>query len=118
MYMGLVKLSRQIRTAEPLVPETSAFEFQMAIEKLKGHKSPGIDQIPAELLKAGGRTFRSEIHKLITSFGIRRNCLRNGSNRSEYLSIRRVIKQIVVIIGVYHFSQLRTKFYPTSCCQG
>jgi hypothetical protein len=46
------------------VPELSAFEFEMAIEKLKGHKSPGIDQIPAELIKAGGRIFRSEIPKL------------------------------------------------------
>jgi hypothetical protein len=39
----------------------------MAIEKLKRHKSPGIDQIPAELIKARGRTIRSEIHKLINS---------------------------------------------------
>jgi hypothetical protein len=39
----------------------------MAIEKLKRHKSPGIDQIPAELIKAGGRTICSEIHKLINS---------------------------------------------------
>jgi len=37
----------------------------MAIVKLKGHKSPGIYQIPAELIKAGGRTIRCEIHKLI-----------------------------------------------------
>jgi len=36
----------------------------MAIEKLKRHNSPGIDQIPAELIKAGGRTICSEIHKL------------------------------------------------------
>jgi hypothetical protein len=28
-------------------------------------KSPGIDQIPAELIKAGGRTIRCAIHKLI-----------------------------------------------------
>ena len=42
-------------------------EVEMAIEKLKRHKSPGIDQIPAELIKAGGRTIRSEIHKLINS---------------------------------------------------
>jgi hypothetical protein len=33
----------------------------MAIKKLKGHKSPGIDQIPTELIKAGGRTIRSDI---------------------------------------------------------
>ena len=36
----------------------------MAIEKLKRHKSPGIDQIPAELIKVGGRTIRCEVHKL------------------------------------------------------
>jgi len=42
--------------AEPLVPEPSAFEIELAIEKPKSHKSPGIDQIPAELNKAGGRT--------------------------------------------------------------
>jgi len=39
----------------------------LAIEKLKGHKSPGSDQIPAELYKAGGRIFCVEIHKLIVS---------------------------------------------------
>jgi hypothetical protein len=44
------------------------FYFQYhAWEKLKSHRSPGIDQIPAELIKAGGRIIRSEIHKLITS---------------------------------------------------
>jgi hypothetical protein len=32
-----------IHTAEPLVPEKRAFVFEMAIEKLKKHKSPGID---------------------------------------------------------------------------
>jgi hypothetical protein len=37
----------------------------MAIEKLRRHKFPGIDQIPAEMIKAGGRAFHSEIHKLI-----------------------------------------------------
>ena len=47
------------------MPEPSAFEDEMAIEKLKGHESPGIDQIAAELFKAGGRTSRYEIHKLI-----------------------------------------------------
>jgi hypothetical protein len=38
------------------VPVPSAFEVEMAIEKLKRHISPGIDQIPAELIKAGDRT--------------------------------------------------------------
>jgi len=39
----------EIHTAEQPVPEPSAFEVELAIEKLKRHKSPGIDQIPAEL---------------------------------------------------------------------
>ena len=49
------------------MPEPSAFEVKMATEKLKRHKSPGIDQIPAELIKSGARTIRSETHKLIIS---------------------------------------------------
>ena len=49
------------------MPEPSTFEFELVIEKLKNHKSPGIDQIPAELIKADGRTIHCEIHKLIIS---------------------------------------------------
>jgi hypothetical protein len=58
----------EIHTAKPLVPEPSDFEVEMTVEKLKSHKSPGIDPIPAELIKAGGRTICYEIHKLITVF--------------------------------------------------
>ena len=101
----------EIRTAAPLVPE-------MPIEKLKRHKSPGIDQIPAKLIKAGGRTIHSDIMYLLILFGISRNCLRSGRSRSLYLFIERVIKQTVVIIEAYPFCQLHTKFYPTSCDQG
>jgi hypothetical protein len=57
----------EIHTAEPLVREPSATEVELAIDKLKSHKSPGIHQIPAELIKAGGRTMCLVIHKLITS---------------------------------------------------
>jgi hypothetical protein len=56
-----------IQTAEPLVPEPSASEFELDIDKLKSHKSPGNDQIPAELIKPGCRTVCLEIHKFITS---------------------------------------------------
>ena len=49
------------------MPEPSAFEVEMAIEKLKRYKSPGIDQIPAELIEPGGSKIFSEIHKLINS---------------------------------------------------
>jgi hypothetical protein len=36
------------------VPEPSAAEVEVAIRKLKRYKSPGSDQIPAELILAGG----------------------------------------------------------------
>ena len=47
-----------IHTAEPLVPDRSVFEVELAIEKIKRHKSLDIDQISAEVIKVGGRTFR------------------------------------------------------------
>jgi hypothetical protein len=56
----------EIHRAEPLVPEPSASEVKMVIEKLR-HTSSGNDQIPTELIKAEGRTIRPEIHKLIHS---------------------------------------------------
>jgi len=55
----------------------------MAVEKVKGHKSPGTDQIPAELNKAGCRIL---------------NCLSGGRSPPMYIFIKRVIQQTVVII--------------------
>jgi hypothetical protein len=39
-----------------LVPEPSLIKVEIAIGKLKRHKSPDTDQILAELIKAGGET--------------------------------------------------------------
>jgi hypothetical protein len=55
----------EVHTAEPLVPGPSPFEAETAIAKLKMYKSPGSNQIPAELTEAGHEILRSEIHKLI-----------------------------------------------------
>jgi hypothetical protein len=56
LNVQLVGVIRQteIQTAEPFVPEPSISEFEVAIGKLKSYKSPGADQIPAELIQAGG----------------------------------------------------------------
>jgi len=55
--MGLKDVGQaEIHPTEPPIPEPSAAEVELAIDKQKSHKSPGIDQIPAELIKAGGRT--------------------------------------------------------------
>jgi hypothetical protein len=55
----------EIQRAQPLVPEPSASEAEVAIRKLKRYKLQGSDQIPAELIQAGVETLHSEIHKLI-----------------------------------------------------
>jgi hypothetical protein len=57
----------EIHTAGPLVPEHRNFGVEMATEKLKGHKSPGTNQIPAELIKAGSKIISSEIYKHINT---------------------------------------------------
>ena len=44
------------------MPVPSASDVEMAIEKLKRHKSPHTDQIPTEMIKSGGRMIRSEFH--------------------------------------------------------
>jgi len=50
--------------------------------KLKSHKSPGIDEIPAELIKVGVEQFAGRFVSLSLLFGRRRNCLKSGRSRS------------------------------------
>jgi hypothetical protein len=56
-----------VHAAELLVPGPSRLEVEISIAKLKEYKSLGSDQIPAELIQAGGEILLSEIHKLINS---------------------------------------------------
>jgi hypothetical protein len=58
---------KDIRTAVPLVPRPNLVEVEISVRKLKSYKSPVTDHILAELIKAGGETLCSEIHKLIFS---------------------------------------------------
>jgi hypothetical protein len=68
----------EVHIAESLLPKPSPFEVEFAITTVKRCKSPGTDQILAELIQAGGEALQSEIHKLINLFGIRKNCLISG----------------------------------------
>ena len=108
----------ETHTAEPLVPEPSAFEVELAIEKLKSHKSPGIDQIPAELIKEGGRTIYYQIHKLIVSIWNKEE-LREEWKESIIVPIhKKGDKTDCNNYKAYHFCQLRTKYCPTSFSPG
>jgi hypothetical protein len=57
----------EVHTAERLVPSPSRLEVEIAIARLKKYKSPGSDQIPAELIPVGGKILLSAFHKLINS---------------------------------------------------
>ena len=116
--MGLMALGRQeIHTAEPLVPELSVFDVELAIEKLKSHKSPGIDHIPTELIKAGGGKIRYEIHKLISIW----NKEELPEEWKDWVIVPIHKKSGKTDCSNYRgikFYQLRTKFYSTFFCQG
>jgi hypothetical protein len=96
-----------IHTAEPLVPEPSLVVMEIAIGKLKSYKSPGTDQIPAELIKAGGETLYSEINRLICSMWNKEEL------PQQWKESIIVIRLIVIIIEESPSYQLPTKFYLT-----
>jgi hypothetical protein len=83
-----------IRTAEPLVPEPSLVDMEIAIGKLKKYKSPSTDQIPAELIEAGGETLHSEIHELIQCIWNKKE-LPCARNLLFFKFIRRVIRLLL-----------------------
>jgi hypothetical protein len=68
MYTGRVVLGR-LKCIQPSHlcqnPDPRASESEVATEKQKRYKSPSADHILAELIQAGGKKLRSEIHKLI-----------------------------------------------------
>jgi hypothetical protein len=47
------------------VPPPTYYAVSQEIKKLKTHKAAGLDNIPAELIKQGGRELKRRIHKLI-----------------------------------------------------
>jgi hypothetical protein len=98
------------------VPESRAFDIETAIEDVKRHKSPGTDQIPAELIKTRGRKIRSKKHKY--------EHINSTWNEEE---LAQEWKESV-IVPIYKDGdktdcsnyggsfQVCTKFYPTADC--
>jgi hypothetical protein len=96
------------------VLERSDFEIWMATEKLKRHKSPGTDQIPAEMIKAGGKSNHSEFHKLINCIGKKEEL---PEQWQELISLPIYKKGDCSNYKDISLYQLHTKFYPPSCYQ-
>jgi hypothetical protein len=85
--------------AEPLVPDPSTSEVEITIVNLKNYKSSGIDQIPTELIQAGGEILLRPTNSLIL-FGIRKNCLMSGRILLFYQFTEIRIKMALVIIVI------------------
>jgi hypothetical protein len=98
-----------------IVPEPSPFGIEIAIAKLKKHKSPGSDQIPVEMILASDDKLLSEIVNLLIPLGIRKNCLISARSVLFYEFARRAMKLTVLNIEEYHYYQILTKFihYPS-----
>ena len=104
-------------TAEPLMPEQSVFDFEMAIEKLKRHKSPGTDQILAEMIKACSRTISTEIHTLINSVWNKEELLEKWKESIIVPIYKKNDRTDCSNYRACHFCQPHTQFYLSSCCQ-
>jgi hypothetical protein len=106
----------EIHAAEPLVLGHSPFEIEIDIEKLKEYKSPGSDQIPVELIQAGGETLLSKMHNSLILFGIRKDCLISGRSLLLYQFTKKGNKSdcnnylvITAINFIQHSSTLKMK---------
>ena len=97
------------------MPEQS--DFEMAIEKLKRHKSTCTDKIPAEEIKPGSGTIRNEIHKLIISVWNKEE-LSEEWKESIIVPIHKKADKTVYSNYRGITRQLRKKFYQTSCSLG
>ena len=105
---------RETHTAEPLIPEPSVFEFDLAIDKLKSRKSSDRVQIPTELIKERVRKIRYQNHKTITSTWNKEELLEQWKSSiilPIHKKVRNGIKEIVVTTESYHFCQLCTNSF-------
>jgi hypothetical protein len=73
----------------------------MFIAKLINYKSPGSEQIAAELHKAGGEILPSVTHKLINYIWNKEECLISGRSPLLNQIIKSVIKlPVIMILGI------------------
>ena len=56
---------RDAETPEIEIAEPTRMDVKNAIQSLKTNRAPGLDNIPAELLKNGGETLHTKLFELI-----------------------------------------------------
>ena len=82
----------ETHTTKPLVPDPSAFNVEVVIEKLKSHKSPGWIKSQQNCLRRGVEQFTMRSINLLFLFGIRRNYPRSeGISRCRRRAVKRTV---------------------------
>jgi hypothetical protein len=100
--------------------QVSPFDIEIPVAKLKRYKSPGSNKFPTELIQAGAKTLKSEIHKLIHPVCIKTKVSQQWKE-SLMLPVHRKVTSINVaaqILVAHDCCQLHTKFYLISFSQG
>jgi hypothetical protein len=75
--------------------DPNRLEVEIVVAKLKKYKSPGSEEIPAEMIQAGGLLSTNSL----ILFGIRKDCLISGRSLLLYQFTKRVIELTVIIIN-------------------
>jgi hypothetical protein len=91
----------EVPAAEPIVPDSSPSEVEIANAKFRKCKLPGSDQIPADVLQAGLKPYYLRSINSLLLFGMRRNCLISGRSLLLYQFTKHAIKLPVVVIMGY-----------------
>jgi hypothetical protein len=99
------------------VPKPSLLHVEIAIGNLKSYKSPGRDNISAELIKAGGKTY-SEIHGCICYIWNKEEMPQKWKKSFIIPIYKMGIRLIVIIIEESPSYLLLTKFYLKFFCLG
>ena len=100
------------------MPEWNALVVEMPTEKLKGHRSPGIDQIPAEMIMAGGRTISIKILKLITSIWNKEELPEEWKESIFVLVYKKGNKTVCSNYRGISLLPAMYKTFSNICCQG
>ena len=79
--------NNEIYTDTELEPLRS--EVEWAINSLKDRKSPGCDEITAEMIKASGEAGITYYHKICTKYGRQGNGQKNGNEQCLLYYLKR-----------------------------
>jgi hypothetical protein len=106
---------------KPFVAEISTSEAEVTFGIFECYLSPGVVEISAELIQAGGDTLHSDVHKLITLiWNKERNShqwkesivvlIHKSNDKTNCSNYNYILLYASIIIEAYHCCQIHTTF--------